>query len=218
MITRLTDMPKLAEIIDYLRANPDFFEQHEDLLIELGLGDAGGSALFYERQLQVLKDRLTHHQTKIEFIVDGVRSNQKLESDFLQVAVGLLAQKDNGDSPVQTVNRLMKRQFNVKESVIILKSDATDSGQLRYDSVCQRVAHKGSVCDDRLSNALSESIFGQGNQSVQSCAFIPLLFEDELLGVMVLGANSRTRFQPDVGVMFLGRLGLLIGGYLHGRL
>ncbi len=221
MITCLTDMPKLAEIIDYLRANPDFFEQHEDLLVELGLGDVGGSALFYERQLQVLKDRLTHHQAKIEFIVDSVRSNQKLESDFLQVAVGLLAHKDSGDSPVQTVNRLMKRQFNVGESVIILKSDKSDAagpGQLCHDPVCQRVAHKGSVCEDRLSSALRESIFGHGARSVQSCAFIPLLFEEELLGVMALGAHSRTRFRPDVGMMFLDRLGLLIGGYLHGRL
>ena len=215
--TLCTDMPSAQEIIDYLRTNPDFFEQHEDLLVELSLDDAGGSTLFYERQLQVLKDRLTHHQSKIEFIVDGVRNNQKLESDFLQVAIGLLAQKDSGDSPVQTVNRLMKRQFNVGESVIILKSDATGSGQLRYDAICQRVMHKGSVCDDRLSNALCESIFGQGNQSVQSCTFIPLLFEDELLGVMALGSHSRTRFQPDIGVMFLDRLGLLIGGYIHGR-
>lgn len=218
MITCLTDMPELAEVIDYLRANPDFFEQNEDLLVELGLGDVGGSALFYEKQLQVLKDRLTHHQAKIEFIVDSVRSNQKLESDFLQVAVNLLAQKDSGDSPVQTVNRLMKRQFNVGESVIILKSDAIGPGRLCHDSVCQRVAHKGSVCEDRLSSALRESIFGHGTQSVQSCAFIPLLFEEELLGVMVLGADSRTRFRPGIGVMFLNRLGLLIGGYLHGRL
>lgn len=211
-------MPKPEEVIDYLKANPGFFEQREDLLVELGLGDADGSALFYERQLQVLRDRLTHHQAKIEFIVDAVRNNQKLESDFLQVAVSLLAHKALDDSPVQTVNKLMKRQFDVGESVIVLKSDATGPGELRYDAVSQRVAHEGSVCDDRVSSALRESIFGSGNQSVQSCAFIPLSFEDESLGVMVLGSSSRTRFQPDTGVIFLDRLGLLIGGYLHGRL
>ncbi len=211
-------MPSTQEIIDYLRANPSFFERHEDLLAELSLGDANSITPFYERQLQVLKDRIKHHQATIDFIVDSVKNNQKLESDFLQMAVGLLVQEQNGDSPVQTVDRLMKRQFDVGEIVIMLKSDETDSGQLRYDAVCQRVMHKGSVCDDRLSSDLRESIFGKGNDSVQSCAFIPLLFEDELLGVMALGSHSRARFQPDVGVMFLDRLGLLIGGYIHGRL
>ncbi len=213
-----TDMPKPEEVVDYLRANPDFFGQREDLLVELGLGDAGGSALFYERQLQVLRDRLTHHQAKIEFIVDGVRNNQKLESDFLQVAISLLAHRGYNDSPVETVNQLMKRQFDIEESVIILKPGTADPEPPRYEAVRQRVAHTGSVCDDRLSSALRESIFGAGEQSVQSCAFIPLPFEDELLGVMTLGSHSRIRFQPDIGVMFLDRLGLLIGGYLHGRL
>ena len=211
-------MQKPDEVIDYLKANPDFFEQREGLLVELGLGDAGSRALFYERQLQVLRDRLTHHQAKIELIVDGVRNNQKLESDFLQVAISLLASKERDDSAVQTVNELMKQQFDVGESVIILKSDPNDPDQSRYDAMRQRVAHKGSVCDDRLASALRESIFGQGNQSVQSCAFVPLLFEGEWLGVMALGSHSRTRFVPDVGVMFLDRLGLLIGGYLQGRL
>ncbi len=211
-------MPSAQEIIDYLRANPSFFERHEDLLAELRLGDASSITPFYERQLQVLKDRIKHHQATIDFIVDSVKNNQKLESDFLQMAVGLLVQEQNGGSPVQTVDRLMKRQFDVGDIVIMLKSDETDSGQPRYDAVCQRVMHKGSVCDDRLSSDLRESIFGQGNDSVQSCAFIPLLFENELLGVMALGSHSRTRFQPDVGVMFLDRLGLLIGGFIHGRL
>ncbi len=211
-------MQKPDEVIDYLKANPDFFEQREGLLVELGLGDAGSRALFYERQLQVLRDRLTHHQAKIELIVDGVRNNQKLESDFLQVAISLLASKERDDSAVQTVNELMEQQFDVEESVIILKSDPNDPDQRRYDAMRQRVAHKGSVCDDRLASALRESIFGQGSQSVQSCAFVPLLFEGEWLGVMALGSHSRTRFVPDVGVMFLDRLGLLIGGYLQGRL
>ncbi len=211
-------MPKPEEVINYLKANPDFFEQREGLLVELGLGDAGSRALFYERQLQVLRDRLTHHQAKIELIVDGVRNNQKLESDFLQVAISLLANREHDDSAVQTVNELMKQQFDVGESVIILKSDPNAPDPSRYDAMRQRVAHKGSVCDDRLSSALRESIFGANNQSVCSCAFIPLSFEDELLGVMALGSHSRTRFVPDVGVMFLDRLGLLIGGYLQGRL
>ncbi len=208
-------MPKPAEIVDYLKANPDFVEQHEDLLGRLGLGDR---ALFYERRLQVLMDRLARHQAKTELIVERARINQKLESDFLRFAVGLLAQKDNGDSPVQTVNRLMKQQFNVGESVIILKSAATGAERLRYDLVCQRVAHKGSACDNRLSSALRESIFGRSDRPVRSCAFIPLSFADQLFGVMALGSHSRTRFQPDVGVMFLDRLGLLTGGYLHVRI
>ena len=211
-------MPKPAEIVDYLRENPDFFEQHEDLLVGLGLDDADERTVFYEKRLQVLRDRLARHQAHTELIVDGVRSNRKLESDLLQVAVSLLAQGDNGGSPAQTVNRLMRQQFNVEESVIILTCEAIGAARARYDAALQRVAHQGSACDDRLSAALRESIFGEGNRAVRSCAFVPLSFADELLGVMALGAHSRTRFQPDAGVLFLDRLGLLIGGYLHGRL
>lgn len=190
------------------------------MLAELRLGNSSGATPFYERQLQVLKARNDEHMAKVEFIVDSVKSNQKLESDFLEVAVRLLGEGKNGDNPAQAVSALMKIQFNVTEVVVMLKSDEMETGvcHARYDAACQRVMHKGTVCDDRLSNALRKSLFDQENTSVRSCAFVPLLFDDALLGVMILGSDSGSRFQPGVGVMFLDRLGRLIGGYIHGRL
>jgi len=210
-------MPSTQEIVDYLRANPSFFEEHGDLLTELSLGNASGATPFHERQLPVLKDRISQHEATIKGLVESARRNQKFESDFLQVAVGLFTEKRDGGSSVETASELIKRQFDIEEVVIMLKSSAADTGRTDYDAVWQRVMHKGSVCDDRLPSTLHKSIFGSKNQSVASCAFIPLLREDELLGVMILGSSSKSRFQPDVGVMFLDRIGRLIGGYICGR-
>ena len=217
-------MPTAQEIIDYLKDNPAFFKEREELLAQLNLDltDMEGVSPFVARQLQVLKDRESQQQAKIDLIMDGAKSNQKLEADFVEIAVRLLSHKSDSDDPVDIVSALVKRQFNVKALVIMLKAggDGSQSNSVfhqKYDEVRQRVAHKKSVCDDRVSSTLLESLFDQDDQAIKSCAFIPLVFEDDLIGTMVLGSSSVSRFQPGVGVMFLDRLGLLVAGFLQGR-
>ena len=214
-------MPTAQEIIDYLKDNPAFFKEREELVsqldLELDLTDKEGISPFVTRQLQILKERESQQQAKIDLIMDGAKSNQKLEADFVEVAVQLLSHKSDNDDSVDVVSELVKRQFNVEELVIMPKPGSNGVFHQKYNEVQQRVAHKKSVCDDRVSSTLLEAIFDRDDQTIKSCAFIPLVFEDDLIGAMVLGSSSASRFQPGVGVMFLDRLGLLVAGFLQGR-
>ena len=111
----------------------------------------------------------------------------------------------------------MKNLFNVSEVIILLENLDDDSRSQVFDQVKQRVIHKSSICDDRVSNSLLESIFDRDAQGIGSCAFIPLVFNDNITGVMVLGSVSQERFSPGMGVNFLDKLGMLVGSYLAGR-
>lgn len=209
-------MLNAREVIEFLKNNPKFFEENEEILSELKFGSGNGATHFYERQLNVLKQRESQQQSKIDLIVDSAKNNQRLETDLLEMSIRLLSEGQNGNDPVNTVIALIKRQFNVHDAVVLLRSEERYPRHKKFDEVRQRVNHKSSVCDDRVSSKLLDELFEQEKTSVQSCAFVPLIFSDEITGVMVLGSNLRDRFPPDTGVVFLDRLGLLVGSYLQG--
>jgi uncharacterized protein YigA (DUF484 family) len=208
-------MTSPREIIEYLINNPSFFEENQDLFADMETGAAGGAIHFYERQLKVLKDREARHKAKIDMIVDSAESNRRLESELLDLAVRLLGQKHNGADPAEFAIAMIKRQFNVKEARFLMVSEH-GSDLPYYHEVHQRVVHGSSICDDRVSSRLLQALFDDEGGTIESCAFVPVVFEEYKLGVMVLGSTTRERFQPGIGVLFLDRLGLLVGGFLRG--
>lgn len=207
---------KTQEVIDYLKKHPSFFEENPELLRYLDFGDGVGATTFYERQRKVWKERENQQQTKIDLIVDSAKNNQRLETDLQEMAIGLLSGRHNKKDAVKTVVALVKRQFNVNDVAILLSNEEEGCAHPKYDDIRQRVVHQSSICDDRLSSNLLEALFSENFKAIKSCAFVPIIFADEIKGIMVLGSISETRFQPGIGVIFLDRLGLLVGGYFQG--
>ncbi len=208
-------MSEIREVIDYLKKHPSFFKEHEDLMVELGLEFAQNTP-FYARQLKVLKDRESQQQSKIDLIIDSAKNNQRLTSDLLALAIRLLGERQNGVDPRAAVVALVKRQFNLRGVVVLLDNQDAHARHPQYDQVRQRVVHKSSVCDDRVSSTLRAALYGPKYQAIKSCAFVPLVYAEKINGLMVLGADRAERFQPGVGVMFLDQLGLLLGGFFQG--
>ena len=207
-------MPSTEDVIEFLKRNPGFIEEHGDEIIQSANGN--GETAFYQRQLEVLKERESRKKAKLDMIVDSARSNQRLDSDLIEMAVRLLSEDRHDADGVKTAAALVKRQFNVNDVSILINPMDGDQRHEKYDEVRQRVAHKNSICDDRVSSALLASLFDEDPNSIGSCAFVPLLYEEEIVGVMVLGSTDKQRFQPGAGVMYLNRLGLLVAGYIKG--
>jgi hypothetical protein len=210
-------MPTPEEVISYLEQHPDFLEKHETLLSQLVHGDTSASSPFTARQIQVLKERERRQNAKIDLIVDSARSNQKLEGELLEMAVYLLQEGQQAEDPSQAVTNMLVRQFNIRDAAVLIDSGDIETRHGKYDEVRQRVAHRGSVCDDRLPSSLLETLFGENSPEIKSCAFVPIQARGELTGILALASTERERFQPGMGVLFLDRIGCLIGAYLRGR-
>ena len=193
-----------AEVADYLQAHPEFFAERDD--------DAPAHERIAERRIQTLRERQDRQQARLDGMLDAARSNQDLAHGLHEIAVRLLA-ADSVDAAA-----LVKTRFALDAAAIFLRDDGGDasSAEVDYASLSQRVAHLGSVCDDRVSRKLSAALFPDAD-AIASCAFIPIVHAENLRGVMVLGAADREHFQPDMGVLILDRLGQLVGAYLAGR-
>lgn len=218
-------MSKSREVADYLKKNPKFVAEHHDLLAGIALPEQPDVApvheRIYARQVQALRERQDQQQARLDLMVDTARSNQDLARGLHQIAVTLLSPDNPGLNldPTDPVapGLLVKSCFDIADVAVFLASKRHDfPAQVDYAFLCQRVAHLGSVCDDRVSGKLGAALFPDA-AAIVSCAFIPIAHRQALYGVMVLGSADPQRFQPDMGKVILDRLGQLIGAYLAGR-
>ena len=68
-----------ADVIDFLRANPSFLDQHPQLLSELSVPHGSGSAVsLVERQVGVLREESVRQKKQFEDIIHHARCNELL--------------------------------------------------------------------------------------------------------------------------------------------
>ena len=198
-------MTKSDEVAEYLRQNPAFFEEHQDVLAELQVHDSRQP--FHERQVEVLKKRHSAEQARYEMVVDSARSNQELELSLHRLAQRLLSEKQNTAAGAETI---IADHFALGQVKVCV--EGKQFGE-EFELMKKRVLHGASVCDDRVSSQLLEVLFGENNK-VESCAFVPLTHANSPNGVIVLGSHESSRFQPGMGTIYLDRIGQLVGAFL----
>ena len=198
-------MTKSEEVAEYLRQNPAFFDEHQDVLAELQVGD--DQQPFHQRQVQVLKQRHSAEQARYAMVVDSARNNQELELSLHQLAQKLLREANGSPEKAELI---ITDHFSLERVRVFV--DEKQSGE-ELELMKKRVLHGASVCDDRVSSQLLGALFGENN-TVKSCAFIPLKCERHNVGVAVLGAVDGDRFQPGMGTIYLDRIGELVGSFL----
>ena len=209
-------MANQNDVIAYLRDNPEFFKENEQLLADLVLPNSSGDAPFAERQIQVLRERDDWQKARMAFIVDSAMANQKLENDLLSLSITLLA--DDGTlAGSHRISGALCKLFDVAEAIVLTADDDLGIDADAREQLHQRVGHLESVCDDRVSSSLRQALFGENHDCIRSCAFVPVVFEGDLDGVLVFGSQAEERFQPDMAVDYLDRIGRLIGAWRRGN-
>ncbi|NKB63698.1 MAG: DUF484 family protein [Gammaproteobacteria bacterium] len=210
-------MSKVQEVVDYLKANPDFFVHYPELLADMDFSKHSETPSFHQRQLQVLKDREYEQQTRLDIIMDSAKANLQLEQGLHNLSARLISHQHEkaGQSSEKLIELIIELFIVDRISIILEKNENNPESKVDYSFLSQRVAHRGSICDDRLASALIVSIFGQSEKKIRSCAFLPLSFEEKIKGVMVIGSIDQDRFKPGFGVMFLDQLALLSSAYLQ---
>lgn len=80
-----------AQVIEYLRSHPDFFQHHAELLGELRLPHESGSAVsLVERQVAILRDRNNVMRRRMTELMQTARTNDELFSKTRTLTLELL--------------------------------------------------------------------------------------------------------------------------------
>lgn len=212
-------------VVRYLTDNPDFFQQHADLLggLEIPHPDTGAAHSLIERQVEVLRANNHSLEKQLNELIRAARKNEELTDKLLRVAVFFSA-LPSVEQVLDRIPNWMCKEFDL--DAVSLKLDAKYWGGFNRlevvnaaggeaSAIMERVVHRRSICDDRLPQILLEYLFAEHAVRVGSCALVPLIQSNNIvIGVLALGSVDPVRFNPEQGTLYLDKIGKLVGSTL----
>jgi hypothetical protein len=207
-------------VADYLRDNPDFFQNNTSLLAALQIPHAVGPAVsLVEHQVKVLRDQNSQLKRKLMDLVHVARDNNRLNERMHQLTLGLI-NASSLEALLDTLRENLLVEF--KADTVTLRLAGLPEARARecavdiFDPDSKELNHfevflKSSrpQCG-RFKQEQLQYLFGDQAQAIESVALIPLGPKISL-GLLAIGSREASRFHPGMGTLFLTHLGELTG-------
>ena len=205
----------------YLRDNPDFFERHADLLLELRLPHDGGAGAvsLVERQIELLRRRNEEMRRTLEEYVANGRASDELAGQLNRLVTRLLAGGDPGER-LRGLPGDLREIFSL-EFVRLLLFDAppddyadvpglvaTPRQDLMAEGLSAVLKANTPRCG-RFSSEQREFLFGTDAGEVASVALAPLGHRGKL-GLLALGSRDPDHYHRAKSTEFLGRVSAIV--------
>lgn len=217
------------EIALYLKTHPEFFEQHGDLLTQIRIPDPhGGAAIsLAERQVALLRDKARVLESKLAELIGYGEENDVIAEKVHRLAMALLGTGTLAEA-VHVLNTHLSGSFAVPHVAVRIWGVGGQDGEAgaamadEFLPVSDTLkAFAGGLHRPYCGSANGQeavALFGEQAGHIRSLAQIPLR-EDGVeggacFGVLVLASEEVERFYPDMGVMFLIRIGDLAASTL----
>lgn len=207
------------QVAGYLQEHPEFFEQHADMLAEIYIPHPhGGRAIpISERQILTLRERSKQLEGRLREVMQYGEENDAIGEKVHRLAVALLGAQDL--SAVCTA-----AAFNLREDFAVphvaLKVWGVADGALPAELGGASDALRGYVgglaqpaCGAHLAPELTAELFGAAAGQLKSYAVVALV-SGSPLGALVLASEDPQRFYPEMGHVFVRRIGEMIAAAL----
>ena len=204
------------QVADFLRQNPGFFEQNVDLLVNIQIPHPhGGRAVSIgERQLVAVREKSRLLEDKLRELIGFGEENDAVSEKVHRLACRLL-EADGLDAALDTayldlldhfaVPHVAVRLWNVAERDPETKEFGEVAAEMR-EFVAQMTA---PYCGNHAVYE-SQAWFGEAAPHLKSFALVPLRRGGNLLGVLALASEDAQRFYPEMGTLYLARIGDLL--------
>lgn len=211
----------------FLRARPDFFARHPEVLEQLQLQHAAGSAVsLIERQVEVLRGRSQRLEDRLGQLLEAARDNEQRATNVHRLARTLIRAPTLA-AAMLGLRQCMREDFGIDEVFVgvftpTLKRTDID-GLLRlepdgaiartYDNFLRtKLIECGPIAESR-----ARLLFPKAAELPLSAAVVPLE-KDKNLGMFALGSRDPERFQPRQGKLFLEMMAELITAAVRAKL
>jgi len=209
---------KPDDVARYLKENPGFFEDYADFLGELTIPHPhGGRAIpISERQTLALREKNRQLEGKLREVIQFGEENDAISEKVHRISVALLAA--TGISGVLSAAYLNLREDFAVPHVALRVWRGTrhaDLPEFQPLSDAAREYAAGLAAPYCGSHPAADvaSLFGEASAHLRSFAYIPLR-DPEPFGLLVLASEDTQRFYPEMGTLYLKRLGDLVGAAL----
>ena len=204
---------KSDEVAQYLQGNPQFFEEHAELISHLVIPHphGGRTISITERQMLSLRDKNRQLEVKMNELLQFGEENDAISEKMHRLGVAMIAAasfqavlhtlnfhlRDDFAIP-QVALRLWDRPENLQE----LPEFADVSEELQTFAETLSQPYCGSTAGFETS-----SWFGDASKHVRSQALVAMRNGGGTIGMIALGSEDAQRFYAGMGTLYLERLG-----------
>lgn len=201
------------DVVQYLRAHPEFFEQHTDLLAQVSIPNPhGGAAIpLSERQVLTLRDRNRALQGKLSELIQFGEENDTIGERVHRLCLALLSAADR-DTALQAAITSLHDDFAVPHAAVRLWRGSGESAE--YAPVSDAIHEYANGLEQPFCGPNDQfeaaEWFGVDPGRIQSIALCALRDDAGVFGMLALGADDPKRFYPEMGTLYLSRIAELI--------
>lgn len=215
------------QVMDFLKARPEFLVRHPELLEQLEVAHAAGSAVsLIERQVELLRGRNLKLEERLGRLLENAADNEKRAASVHRLARTLIrapslaavlaglrsCMKDDFgiDAVFVGVNANVYKRHDIEGFVPLEPESAIVRAFENF--IRTRLIECGPIDADK-----AKLLFPKAEVPVLSAAIVPLEKEKNL-GLLALGSREADRFLPRQGKLFLEMTADLVAAALRARL
>jgi uncharacterized protein YigA (DUF484 family) len=209
------------DVAQFLKANPQFFDQHPQLLESIYVPHPhGGRAIpLTERQIVSLREKVRLLESKLGEFVRFGEDNDAIGEKVHRLSLALLGAGDFA-SASNALYFHLREDFAVPHVALRvwgkpLPEGAPESAAVEAELQDKAAAMGAPQCGPAAGNPFLPW-FREAEAHIRSVALVPL-GQTRTVGLLALGSEDPQRFFAEMGTLYLRRIGELAAGALAAR-
>lgn len=210
------------DIARFLRTHPKFFDQHPDLLEAIQVPHPyGGRAIpLAERQTVALREKLKLVEGKLGEVIRFAEENDAISEKVHRLSAALAGARDF-PALAHALYFHLREDFAVPHVALRVwgKAVPADFPEAAPVSEAQQ-RHAETMATPQCGAAAGNPFlpwFGEAAEHVRSAALVPI-GQTTVFGLLALGSEDPQRFFPEMGTLYLRRIGELCAAGVTARL
>ncbi|MCM2287739.1 MAG: DUF484 family protein [Sulfuritalea sp.] len=210
---------KSEDVAHYLQDHPEFFEHHSEMLALVTLPDphSGRAISITEKQLIKLRDKVRALEAKLVELIRFGEENDAISDKVHGLAVALNSANDFREV-LRVLYSHLGGAFAVPHVTLRLWGAGAGEGQ-EFEAVADSVMTLATNLQQPYCGMANEqetlAWFGEAATHLRSMTQVPLRAGNGVCcGLLVMASDDPRRFYPELGTLYLERIGDLASAAL----
>ncbi len=201
------------DVAQFLQENPQFFEEHSELMSRLVIPHphGGRTISITERQMLSLRDKNKQLEGKMSELLQFGEENDTISEKMHRLGVAMIATA-SFQSVLHTLNFHLRDDFSIPHVALRLWDKPESADELpEFTDVSEQLQVFAETLSQPYCGSTSgfetSSWFGDASRHVRSQALIAMRNGGGTIGMIALGSEDAQRFYAGMGTLYLERLG-----------
>lgn len=208
---------KPDDVAAYLKEHPEFFESHAEVVADVMIPHPhGGRAIsISERQILTLRERAKQLEAKLGELIQFGEENDAISEKVHRLTLAMINTRDL-PALLHAVAFNLREDFAVPHVALRIWHPAAAAGAPESAASEATRAFTAGLLHPHcgpLAMADTASLFGEAAPLLKSWAYVALRGR-ETFGLLALASEDAQRFYPEMGTLYLTRIGEVVAACL----